>query len=221
MVELVSDKSKLLIQIMLTDAKVRERVFESIKDHDKYKICTIHDDGTVVMGKTSIEWWNKLLNCQTTIPFESFALKIWDALVDLSSGLNNKAIMEGLSREVVMNSVRKTNYDWVVDRLFDCWKHVAQKSEGYKTSFSPEGEQVIENRDGSPIINLGDRKIIISINGEEKVLPIIDSIGDPLHLGLKFGITGVTRIGQRARSQCSSAEQNYINSVIIAILSLP
>lgn len=195
MAELVSDKSKLLIQIMLTDAKVKERVFENIKDHDKYKICTIHDDGTVIMGKTSIEWWNKLLNCQTTIPFESFALKIWDALVDLSSGLNNKAIMEGLSREVVMNSVRKTNYDWVVDRLFDCWKHVAQKSEGYKTSLSPEGEQVIENRDGSPIINLGNRKIIISINGEEKVLPIIDSIGDPLHLGLKFGITGVTRIG--------------------------
>lgn len=194
MKELVSEKSKLLIQIMLTDAKVRERVFENIKDREKYKCCTIYDDGTVVLGKTSFEWWNKLLNCQTVIPFESFALKIWDALVDLSSGLNNKAITEGLSREVVMNSVRKTNYDWVTDRLFDCWKHVAQKSEGYKTSVSPEGEQVLENHDGSPIINMGERKIIININGEERVLPIVDSIGDPLHLGLKFGITGVTRI---------------------------
>lgn len=195
MKELVSDKSKLLIQIMLTDAKIKERVFENIKDHEKYKICTIHDSGTVVLGKTSFEWWNKLLNCQTVIPFESFALKIWDALVDLSSGLNNKAIMEGLSREVVMNSVRKTNYDWVVDRLFDCWKHVAQKSEGFKTSVSPEGEEVLGNQDGTPIINMGERKIVICINGEEKVLPIIDSIGDPLRLGLKFGITGVTRIG--------------------------
>lgn len=194
MKELVSETSKLLIQIMLTDAKVKERVFENIKDHDKYKICTIYNDGTVVMGKTSFTWWNKLLNCQTVIPFESFALKIWDALVDLSSGINNEAIMEGLSREVVMNSVRKTNYNWVVERLFDCWKHVAQKSDGYKTSVSPEGEQVLANRDGSPIVNLDKRKIVISINGEEKVLPIIDSIGDPLHLGLKFGITGVTRI---------------------------
>jgi len=194
MKELVSDKSKLLIQIMLTDTKVKERVFDNIKDHEKYKICTIHDDGTVIMGKTSFEWWNKLLNCQTVIPFESFALKIWDALVDLSTGINNKAITEGLSREVVMNSVRRTNYDWVVDRLFDCWKHVAQKSEGYKTSTSPAGEKILENQDGSPIINLGQRKIVISINGEEKVLPIVDSIGDPLHLGLKFGITGVTRI---------------------------
>lgn len=194
MKELVSDKSKLLIQIMLTDTKVKERVFDNIKDREKYKICTIHDDGTVIMGKTSFEWWNKLLNCQTVIPFESFALKIWDALVDLSTGINNKAITEGLSREVVMNSVRRTNYDWVVDRLFDCWKHVAQKSEGYKTSTSPAGEKILENQDGSPIINLGQRKIVISINGEEKVLPIVDSIGDPLHLGLKFGITGVTRI---------------------------
>ena len=194
MKELVSDKSKLLIQIMLTDTKVRERVFENIKDREKFKTCTIHDDGTTVLGKTSFEWWNKLLNCQIVIPFESFALKIWDALVDLSSGLNNKAIMEGLSREVVMNSVRKTNYDWVVDRLFDCWKHVAQKSEGYKTSASPEGEEVIENRDGTPILNLNERerKIVICINGEERVIPIIDSIGDPLRLGLKYGITGVT-----------------------------
>lgn len=194
MKELVSDKSKLLIQIMLTDTKVRERVFENIKDREKFKTCTIHDDGTTVLGKTSFEWWNKLLNCQIVIPFESFALKIWDALVDLSSGLNNKAIMEGLSREVVMNSVRKTNYDWVVERLFDCWKHVAQKSEGYKTSASPEGEEVIENRDGTPILNLNERerKIVICINGEERVIPIIDSIGDPLRLGLKYGITGVT-----------------------------
>ena len=194
MKELVSDKSKLLIQIMLTDTKVRERVFENIKDREKFKTCTIHDDGTTVLGKTSFEWWNKLLNCQIVIPFESFALKIWDALVDLSSGLNNKAIMEGLSREVVMNSVRKTNYDWVVDRLFDCWKHVAQKSEGYKTSASPEGEEVIENRDGTPILNLNERerKIVICINGEERVIPIIDSIGDPLRLGLKYGLTGVT-----------------------------
>lgn len=194
MKELVSEKSKLLVQIILTDTKVKEKVFENVKDHDKYKICTIQDDGTVTLGKTSFDWWNRLLNCQTIIPFESFALKIWDSLVDLSSGINNKAIMEGLSREVVMNSVRKTNYDWVIDRLFDCWKHVAQKSEGFSTSTSPEGEEILGNQDGSPIIQMGERKIIIQINGEERILPIVDSIGDPLHLGLKYGIVGVKKI---------------------------
>jgi len=194
MKELVSEQSKLLIQVMLTDTKVAERVFENIEDRDKYKTCVIHDNGNVVLGKTSVAWWNKLLNCQTVIPFESFALKIWDALVNLSSGVNNKAIMEGLSREVVMNSVRSTNYNWVVSRLFDCWKHVAQNSCGFKTSLSPEGVEVLENHDGSPIINRSERKIIINVNGEERVLPIIDSIGDPLHLGLKYGITEVTTL---------------------------
>lgn len=194
MKELVSNMSKLFIQQILCDTKVAERVFENVKDHDKYKICTISDDGTVVLGKTSLQWWNRLLNCQTTIPFESFALKIWDALVDLSSGLNNTAIMEGLSREIVMNSVRKVNYNWVIRRLHDCWLHVSNKSEGYEPLNSPEGEEAIKFIEKTPVLDMVNRQIIIHVNGEEKVLPIIDSIGDPLHLGLKFGITGVTRI---------------------------
>lgn len=196
MKELVSERSKLLIQIILTDIKVKERLFENRQDKDKYKICTIHDNGTIVLGKTSFEWWNKLLNCQTEIPFESFALKIWDALVDLSSGINNTAIIEGLSREIVMNSVRNSNYDWVVNRLFDCWKHVAQNSAGYKEGVTPEGVRVIKNQDDSPVLSFDPNKrtIVININGQTKTIPFIDSIGDPLNLGLEFGIVGVKKI---------------------------
>lgn len=102
----ISNQSKMMIQMMLTDSKISEKVFENTKDKEKYKICTIEDSGAVILGKTSWRLWNRLLNCQDILPFESFALKVWDALVDCSSGTNNKAILEGLSREVVMNSVR-------------------------------------------------------------------------------------------------------------------
>lgn len=186
------------MQTLLTDSKIAEAVYENEKDKEKYKICTIQSNGTVVMGKTSYSWWNKLLNCQDKLPFESFALKVWDALVDLSSGLNNKAITEGLSREIVINSVRNKDYNWVVSRLFDCWSHVAQLSEGYQQPASPAGGQGVVPQ-GSPVIvstngNDENRQIVLNINGERRVIPFIDSIGDTLNLGLEVGIMGVRKL---------------------------
>lgn len=179
---------------MLTDTKIKERITENTKKRDKYRVIDILDDGNIVLGETPIRFWNRLIGCQTVIPFESFALKIWDALVDLSSGINNEAITEGLSREIVMKSMRNKDYNWVIHRLFDCWLHVANKSLGFTESGSPEGEQVLRALDGNQIGVVRDRKIVLSINGEERVLPILDSIGDPLRVGLKYGITGVTVI---------------------------
>ena len=118
MEKLVSDASKLLMQVLMTDSKVSVKILDNADDAEKYKICTIQDNGTIVLGKTSVRWWNQLLGCQDKIPFDSFALKVWDALVDLSSGLNNKAILNGLSIEVVKKSVRTKDYDYVVRRLY-------------------------------------------------------------------------------------------------------
>lgn len=192
--KLVSSTSKSFIQSMLTDTKIKERITENTKKRDKYRAIDILDDGNIVLGETPVRFWNRLIGCQTVIPFESFALKIWDALVDLSSGINNEAIMEGLSREIVMRSMRNKDYNWVIHRLFDCWLHVANKSLGFTESGSPEGEQVLRALDGNQIGVVRDRKIILYINGEDRVLPILDSIGDPLRVGLKYGITGVTVI---------------------------
>jgi len=192
--KLVSSTSKSFIQSMLTDTKIKERITENTKKRDKYRVIDILDDGNIVLGETPVRFWNRLIGCQTVIPFESFALKIWDALVDLSSGINNEAITEGLSREIVMKSMRNKDYNWVIHRLFHCWLHVANKSLGFTESGSPEGEQVLRALDGNQIGVVRDRKIVLSINGEERVLPILDSIGDPLRVGLKYGITGVTVI---------------------------
>ena len=196
MAALLSERSRQLIQVMLTDSKVAEKVFENANDKEKYKICTIKDNGTIILGKTSCRWWNQLLNCQDKFPFESFALKVWDSLADASEGINKEAVIEGLSREVVMKSIRVREYDKVVNRLFDVWRHVAQNSEGYQKSNSPEGDMA-SSQDGKKIIisrNDGPRNIVINVNGDKKVIPIVDSIGDDLNLGLEFGITRVCRI---------------------------
>lgn len=194
---LVSTQSKQLIQFMLAEPKISERVLENIADKDKYKICTIQNDGTIVLGKTSVRWWNRLLNCQDTIPFESLALKIWDALVDNSSGLNNKAIIEGLSREIVMSSVRKKDYNWTVNRLFDCCRHVAQHTDMFQSNALPEGGSVVGDQGvKTTVVNAipTSHNIIINVDGVKRTIPIIDSIGDPLNVGLEVGITGIRRL---------------------------
>ena len=127
-----------------------------------------------------VRWWNQLMSCQDKIPFESFALRVWDALVDLSSGINNKAIMEGLSREIVMQSVRKLDYNYVVDRLFDVARHVCQKgtlacikSSADVSNNSSKTEHVIVEKDKLD-------GLTININGiQERVIPFKDSIGEP------------------------------------------
>lgn len=191
MKQLLSKRGKKLIEVLLTDERIVEKVFENANDKDKYKICTIQDDGAIVMGKTSCRWWNQLINSQDKIPFDSFALKVWDALVDASSGLNNKAIMEGLSREIVMNSVREKNYNTIVQRLYDCWAHVAQNSAGYQKPNDSEGpnEKVSTN-----IVKSYCPNVVFHINDKKKIIPIIDSIGDTLDVVLEYGITDIKRL---------------------------
>lgn len=192
---LINNQSRLMIQMLLTDSKIAEKVFENINDKEKYKICTVGSNGVVTLGKTSYRWWNQLINCQDKLPFESFALKVWDALVDSSSGLNNKAILNGLSHEIIINSVRKREYNWVVNRLYDCWRHVAQSSDGYQQTADPEGSMV--RNQGSELTTVtksGLNQIVLNIDGMKKTIPIVDSVGDTLHIGVDYGVIGVRKL---------------------------
>lgn len=196
MTALISPACRKLLEILISDPKISVKLLENTSDKEKYKICTIEDCGAVIFGKTSIRWWNRLLNCQDVFPFESVALKIWDSLVDCSSGLNNRAILKGLSQEIVMNSVREKKYDDVINRLFDCWRHVAQLSGGYQQPADPEGSLVNDQGGKQVFIERGGpSQIVIQLeDGTKRVIPILDSVGDTLHVGLEYGITGVRRI---------------------------
>ena len=192
----ISPACRKLLEILISDPKISVKLLENTSDKEKYKICTIEDSGAVTFGKTSLRWWNRLLNCQDVFPFESVALNIWNSLVDCSSGLNNRAILKGLSQEIVMNSVRDKNYDWVINRLFDCWRHVAQLSGGYQQPADPEGS-LVNDQGGKQVLieRSGPSQIVINLeDGTKKIIPILDSVGDSLHIGLTYGITGVRRI---------------------------
>lgn len=196
MAELVSRECKLLIQVLLTDSKIQERVFDNVRDTAKYKICDIRDDGNIVLGKTKYRWWNQLLNCQDKLTFESFALKVWDVLVDQSSGIANEAIIHGLSHEIIMHSVRNKDYNTVIRRLFDCWSHVAQKSEGFHKPELPAGstDEIGQGRQVEIRHYEAPKAINLVVDGQKHVIPFVDSVGDSFNIGLEYGIKGVRRI---------------------------
>lgn len=189
--QLISSTGKCYIQVLLSDPRIAERVFENHEDKEKYKICTVNDTGTVIMGKTRLRWWNNLIKCQDKIQFIDFALRVWSALVDLSKGLNKEAVLKGLSQEIIEQSVRDRKYEDVINRLFDCWRFVAQDSAGFQKPAVIEDIPQERHVHVAPTIG---HNIILHINGNEKVIPIVDSTGDPIHLGLKVGFTGVDRI---------------------------
>ena len=179
----ISPRSVSLIKWLLEENTISERVMENTKDKAKYKIISISPEGTIILGKTSFRWLNQLLACQDKIPFESFALKVWSALVDLSDGLNKEAVLKGLSQEIVLRGVRELKYDWVVERLFDAARYICQKSSLASGTLVSADDSAKREADDV-------RNITINIGGIRKTLHFKDCIGDPL-IDVDLGITDV------------------------------
>lgn len=195
MAELLSEKSKKLIAVLLSEKNIRAIVFEKIDNSEKYRMYTIEGDGSITLGETRFKFWNKLIGCQLTIPFESFALKVWQALVNLSEGLNREAIEKGLSQEIVMKAVKEKNFNWVVERLYDVATKVAQKSSisdgvDVATADAPgkSGPRRIIETVQSP-----REEIVININGCKHTLRCNDAFGDPL-FNVNLGVVGIERV---------------------------
>jgi len=185
---LLSQGSVALMKYLLSDTRISDKVFDNAEDKTKYKSITICENGTIVLGKTSCLWWNRLLACQNKIPFNDFALKVWDALVNLSTGVNGVALEKGLSNEIAKLSQREGDYDALIKRLVDCYEHVCNN----KGDSSLEGGSV----KSEPKIARTNRiqvpeNIVINVNGmERKVIPFRDSAGDKF-VDIEYGVTGV------------------------------
>ena len=112
----LTDRSITLMSLLMLNETVAEKVKSAGGEGKSYAIFRVCDDGTVVLGETRFEFWNRLIGCQKKLTFESWALAVWDALVSLSTGNNAVAIEEGLSVEIAKKAQREENYNWVVER---------------------------------------------------------------------------------------------------------
>lgn len=186
--QVLSNSSIALIKYLLSDIRISDKVFDNTKDKSKYKSISICSDGHIILGKTPYSFWNQLLACQIKIPFNDFALKVWDALINLSIGENSIALEKGLSTEIAKLSQREGDYDKVVKRLVDCYEHVCNN----KGEMSSAGDPVKSGLESTFVKRTTTpENIVINVNGtERKVIPFRDSAGDKF-VDIIFGVSGV------------------------------
>lgn len=185
----LSENALYLMHYLMADERIANKVknANSEKEGKSYKIYNIRKNGSVVLGETRFRFINRILNCEYELQFSTWALAVWDALVDSSKGLNAKALEEGLSVEIVKNAQRNGNYEEVVERLIDCYRHVCNAkndgvvSAGTRDNNGSNASTRIVNVNGEPI------EIHINANGFKKVLRWPDATGKKF-LNLPLGI---------------------------------
>lgn len=183
-----------LMHYLMQNETIANKVKAAGKEGKQYAIYTISDDGTVILGETKNGFWNQLIGCKFTLTFESFATCVWDALVDLATGGNQEALLQGLSKEVLVKAQREKEYDWIVERLTDCYRHVCNnisvesRLEGRpgKTGQKIDTEKVIiRDKNNQPV------EINVNIANNRRTFRFPDATGQA-DLVLEMGVVGVT-----------------------------
>ena len=184
----LTDRSIALMSLLMLNETVAEKVKSAGGEGKSYAIFRVCDNGTVVLGETRFEFWNRLIGCQKELTFESWALAVWDALVSLSTGNNAVAIEEGLSVEIAKKAQREENYNWVVERLNDVFDHVCNNKDGgasLEGDRRKSGSSVIVNHKTDPVI------VNVHVSDEHRVFRFPDATGKAF-LNLETGIVGMS-----------------------------
>lgn len=188
----LSEGALCLMHLLMTDETIGNKVksANSEKEGKTYVIYNIRKNGAVVLGETKYRFWNRLIGCEYELPFEKWALVVWDALMDLSKGANAKALEEGLSTEIAKKAQRSGDYEWVVKRLYDCYEHVCNNKSG---DVSSAGDQ---DKNGSNVkthtVYCDGQPVVVNVNadGLRKQLKFPDATGRAF-LKFDLGVVGV------------------------------
>lgn len=190
MKEALSEGALCLMHLLMTNETVCNKVNAAGEKGKSYVIYNIRKDGMVILGETRYRFWNQLIGCQFKLTFEGWALAVWDALVDLSTGGNAKALEEGLSSEIAKKAQRKEDYEWIVKRLYDCYEHVCNNKPGDVSSEGgrdKHGSNTIQRTvvcDGEPIT------INVNADGLRRTLRFPDATGKAF-LNFDLGVVDV------------------------------
>lgn len=189
MEKLLSEDSMSRISTLLTNETIRNKVYSAGEEGETYTAIRISDSGIVTLGKTKVWWWNRLLKCQFPLTFHQFASAVWDALLDLSAGGNQKALEEGLGKEIMKRAQREKDYNWVVKRLQECYDHVCNNKGGApievgREKSGPSVANVIRTQDNPVTVN-------VNIDGKtHRKVRIPDATGQAF-LTCELGVTDV------------------------------
>ena len=176
------------MEILMLDKVIAEKIQSTAKEGKSYALCEIKDDGRVILGETRVDFWNRLSGCRTTLPFDSWALAVWDALVSLSKDGNAVAIEEGLSVEIAKKAQRDGDYNWVVDRLVDIYRHVCNNKDGgapLEGGRRKSGSSVVVGNVAEPVV------VNVNVDDKRRVFRFPDATGRAF-LNIQTGVVGMS-----------------------------
>jgi hypothetical protein len=179
----LSEEHILMMCILMKNETINKKVELAPGEGKSYARFDISPSGVITLGETKFRFWNQLIGCQRKLSFESWALAVWDALIDLSTGGNATALEEGLSVEIAKKAQREENYEWVVDRLMDCYKHVCNGANAPSAGGQDKNGSSVAHRE----VYVNGEPITININARnfERRIRIPDSTGKHF---LNFGL---------------------------------
>lgn len=158
-----------LMDYLMEDKTIYDKIVAAGEEGKSYAIYSIRSDGKVVLGETKYKFWNQLIGCKTTLTFEAWCSCVWDALLDLSDGANQTALLHGLSKEILEEGQRNKKYSYVIERLFDCYKHVCNRREGAMDLEGSGGKSGLNRRSAGIA---GDDGVVVNVNVNSKAIPI-------------------------------------------------
>ena len=177
-----------LMEYMMRNETIANKVRSAGKEGKSYAIVDFHDTGEVVLGETKYRFWNRFFGCEFPLTFEAFVSCVWDALVDLSVGKNQEALLNGLSREVLIQAQREKKYDYIIERLVDCYRHVCNLVDNQPL----EGGPGKSGQNGGQRVVVGGNEVNLNVNfdGHRKTFRFPDSMG-AADLVMEIGVVGV------------------------------
>lgn len=175
------------IALLWKEPKIREKVRLRLKKEAQSYTNWYFDEqlNRIYVGKYSWSgfggFWNRLIKCSDHIALEDFYVLVWDALVELTAGLPaHKAVLEGLSREVLIEGIRKKD-GAILRRFMDVCEHMTK--DGYwsdpKQKFNSKLQEREEPRNVQcPYHNGVEVVVEPRYKTRKETLRVVDSIGD-------------------------------------------
>lgn len=181
-----ADKSVLgaedLIKYLLKEPKILKKVTSGLKPQarDYTNVWVDTESERIYFGKYAwsgfSEFWQKLIKCFDHISYDDFCIKVWDTLLEMTTDpIAHKAIMEGLSREVLLQGIHAKDQN-ILHRFFDVCRHITD--DGYWRNQGTKAENPSHHINGCPYSDGVHIEVERQPRGKHDHITVYDCIGD-------------------------------------------
>ena len=172
-----------LIGYLLKEPKIRQKVLLSLKQQARNytEVKIVPEEERIYIGKYSWSgfsgFWQNLIKCFDHISYDDFYLKVWDALLEMSTNpVVNKAIQEGLSREVLIQGIHNKDQN-ILHRFFDVCRHLTDdgywRDKGLKSDSAPH-----HHSNSCPYAGGVEIEVNNPRQERHKTVRVVDAVGD-------------------------------------------